>query len=400
RDQRGDVDGTVSYLQQILAEDPQHEGAFSRLGDVLRGQERWYDLIELLRKEAGLLLGEGAERAAVSKLLAVARVWTDQLDNPETGAEVLEEALQQDGDNVGALAELARLYEKTEDWDRCLEVLEKASALEPSTGDAAELEFRKGCVIAARGGELTSVEEHYVRALALVPDHVEAVVALEALARKAGRWEKVAELLEVRAGRADADERLAIYRELGALYRDKLDQALRSVEIWERAREFAPQDISVLVPLAEAYAEADRLDQAEPILLALVEASGNRRSKELARYLHLLGVVSERRQDMDGAKEHYEKAYRIDSTNGPTLVALGRVYLAQNDWQAARRIYRSMLLQNPKEDWGITRAQIFGALGKVHAALGEIPKAKSMFERGLEIEPDSVDLRDALDLLD
>jgi tetratricopeptide (TPR) repeat protein len=400
-DMLDNVGAATGYLQQILDEDPRHEGAFTRLEALLRRQEQWYDLIEVLRKQAGLSLGDGDGDGAVRKLVGVARVWTDQLENPEAAAEVLEEVLQQDEGNVTALAELARLYETTQQWDKCLEVLDKAAALDPSPTEEAELQFRKARVLVERGGgDAATVRAHYERALELSPAHAEAAAALEALAREEGDWARVAELLEQRVASAEAADQLALLRELGVLYRDKLDQAERSVETWERARELAPKDTEVLVPLAEAYCGADRLDDAEPILAALVEASGNRRSKELARYLQLLGVVAERRSDLEAARGQYEKSYRIDSTSGPTLVALGRVYSELNDWQNARRIYRSMLLQNPKDDWGISRAEIFGNLGKIHAALGETAKAKSMLERGLEIEPDNATLRDTLDALD
>ncbi|PID38647.1 MAG: hypothetical protein CSA65_04890 [Proteobacteria bacterium] len=388
------------YLQQILDEEPRHEGAYARLEALLRRQEQWYDLVELLRKRAGLLLGDGDAGGSVRKLVAVARVWTDHLEDPEAAAEVLEEVLQQDETNVTALAELARLYETTQQWDKCLEVLDKAAALDPSDDEQAELEFRKAQVLLARGGgDAATIRAHYEKALELSPTHGEAAGALETLAREEGDWARVAELIELRKGDVQGDELLALLRELGMLYRDKLDQAERSVQTWERARELAPKDTGVLVPLAEAYCSADRLDDAEPILGELVDAAGNRRSKELARYLQLLGVVAERRGDIEAARGQYEKAYRIDSTSGPTLVALGRVYMQQNDWQNARRIYRSMLLQNPKNDWGISRADIFGALGKIHAALGENAKAKSMLERGLEIEPDNAALKETLDAL-
>lgn len=391
----------TGYLQQVLDEDPRHAGAFQQLEKLLRRSERWYDLVDLLRRQAGLLLGDGETAASVGKLVAIARLWNERLENPEAAAEVLEEVLQQDDSNVVALAELARLYESTKQWDRCLEVLDKAAAQDPGPNEAAELSFRRGRVEAERGGKAAELAGYYDQALALAPQHAEAAAAREELARREDDWAKVAEMLEIRLAASDEKaESLAFLRQLGALYRDKLDQTETSVATWERARELAPDDTEILVPLAQAYCEAERLDEAEPLLLALVEAAGTKRSKELARYEHLLGVVAERRGDPDGAREHFEKAYRIDSTNGPTLVSLGRVYVGQNDWDAARRIYRSMLLQNPKADWGITRAEIFGALGKVHAALGENPKARAMLERGLEIEPDNAVLRDALDALD
>ena len=45
---------------------------------------------------------------------------------------------------------------------------------------------------------------------------------------------------------------------------------------------------------------------------------------------------------------------------------------------------------------GVTKAEVYWALGVIHVELGEAPKAKGMFQRGLELEPDNATLRDAL----
>ncbi len=42
---------------------------------------------------------------------------------------------------------------------------------------------------------------------------------------------------------------------------------------------------------------------------------------------------------------------------------------------------------------------MYRALGRIHIELGESPKVKSMFQRGLELEPGNQKLRDALSAL-
>jgi len=45
---------------------------------------------------------------------------------------------------------------------------------------------------------------------------------------------------------------------------------------------------------------------------------------------------------------------------------------------------------------GLSKAQIYLALGKLHQEAGELPKARNMFERGLEIDVKNEALRLAL----
>jgi len=396
----GNLSQATQYLRRVLEDAAQHDEAYQRLSSLLRDEAQWYDLIELKRAWAQALVAAGEIRAATTELAVVARLWTDELENPEAAAEVLEEILQQDEANVRALAELARIYEATAQWDRCAEVLRKAESLDPRPEERAELAFRHARVLREQGGDAQEVKALYFKACELAPNHHEAGEALGAFLKDEEAWGELAVHNEARVEHVEGAERVALLQELSQIYQGHLGRPEDAVRALELARELEPESVDVLVPLAEAYCRAERLEDAEPLLASLVEDAGNRRNKDVARYHQLLGLVSERRRDLEQARERYDKAYRMDSSAGATLGGLGRVYVALQDWQAARRIYRSMLLQNPKSDWEITKAEIFGQLGRIHTALGELAKARSMLERGLEIEPGNQVLKDALEALD
>jgi tetratricopeptide (TPR) repeat protein len=395
------VDDAVSYYHQILAVSPESEAALASLEATLRRSERWYDLVEVLKRHAEVLAGRGDTAGEVEQLVAAARVWNDQIENPEAAGEVLEEILKRDEENVTALAGLARIYESTQQWDRCREVLGRAASLNPGPKEAAELEFRMGRIGAAQGEDPAVAEQHYRAALEHDPGHRDVIEALEEQYRGEERWEQLAEVLDFKARLEGLEqkEQLAVLQELGRLLADRLGQAERGVAVLELARELDPDNAEVLATLADGYYAADRLDEAEPLIKRLIEVAGTRRRKELARYVHRLGAIAEKRGDNAAAREHYDKAYRMDSTNAPTLVALGRLHMQEQDWEAARRVYRSMLLQNLDQRAGITKADVFYNLGKVHAALDEGAKARSMFERALESDPEHQASREALDVL-
>jgi tetratricopeptide (TPR) repeat protein len=70
--------------------------------------------------------------------------------------------------------------------------------------------------------------------------------------------------------------------------------------------------------------------------------------------------------------------------------------MAASEWEKARRMYRSMLLQNLDPASGVTKADIYLALGEIHEKLGEAPKAAGMYERGLEVDGSHAVLKTAL----
>jgi tetratricopeptide (TPR) repeat protein len=84
-----------------------------------------------------------------------------------------------------------------------------------------------------------------------------------------------------------------------------------------------------------------------PLYKTIVERTAKgRRSKDLARIHFRLASIAEKEGELPKALEQYNAAYAIDAGHLPTLIALGRLYMNHSDWEKARRIYRSMLLQN------------------------------------------------------
>ena len=55
-----------------------------------------------------------------------------------------------------------------------------------------------------------------------------------------------------------------------------------------------------------------------------------------------------------------------------------------------------MLLQNLDPAAGVTKADVYLALGEIHEKLGEAPKALGMFERGLELDGGHAALKSAI----
>jgi len=129
-------------------------------------------------------------------------------------------------------------------------------------------------------------------------------------------------------------------------------------------------------------------------------AKAKRRMKDVAKYRQRIGGIAEATGQLDVALSSYEEAFRVNPTDVPTMAGLGRIYMQRQDWEKARRVYRSMVLQNIDADLGITKADVYFALGNIHVQLGEQPKAKNMYQRGLELDPDNEALKRALAVLD
>jgi tetratricopeptide (TPR) repeat protein len=386
----GAPEEAIGYLQQILDVNPADEGAQKDLERLLEQTEKWYDLVEVLVRHADAAAKARRGDEEVALLIRAAEIWERKLESPDAATELLERVLSRDPNNVRAMITLARIYEGQRDLERCKATLERAVRLARSGAETADLYYRLGRLEAERQGE-GAAEPYYERALQADPTHLEVAEALEKLARGRGDFRRVAALLAVRAERmqsVDPARQRDLLLELGRLYVNELKSPEGALPVLERAHRLAPDDVQVIEPLADLYFAAGRLREALPLYKALVERTGRgRRTKELGRYHFRLGAIAERQGDVHTALEQYNAAYKVDAGHLPTLIALGKLYMQQARWEEARRIYRSMLLQNPDPSVGVTRADVYLYLGEIHEKLGEGPKAVGMYERGLELDP-------------
>ena len=393
---RNSVDDAISAWYGALEIDPSYVRAFDELERLLAAANRGHDLVELLEKRAELHAVQGDGPAEIQALARAADVWEGQLDNPDAAGEILEKILAREPGSVAALTRLSKIYERAGDFDKCKATLEQALKLSPQGRDAADLFFRLGEVARVGDHDDDTAIQHFQQVLRHDPAHGPAIAALEKLARDRRDNALLADMLNRRVPSVAPADRLALLVEIAELER-KAGRTEAALAALARAREDAPTDVRVLGPLADMYFAAGRLDEAAPIYNKLAEeAKAQRRMKDVARFRQRQGGILEARGDSAGALAAYEEALRVNPTDVITMTGLGRMYFSAGDWEKARKIYQSLVLQNIDSDAGVTKGDVYWALGKIHIELGQPPKAKSMFQRGLELEPQNQKLREAL----
>jgi tetratricopeptide (TPR) repeat protein len=399
-DKRDSIDDAIAAWYAALDADSGHLPAYAQLERLLARGERWHDLVELLERLAALHASLGDARSESAALARAADVWEARLDNPDAAGEILEKILAREPGSVAALTRLSKIYERAGDWDRCKASLEQALELSPIGRDAADLFYRLGEVARVSDADPDTAIQHFQQALRHDPGHGPAIDALEKLARERRDAPLLADMLQRRVATVDtAADRVALLVEIADLER-RAGRSEAALAALAKAAADAPSDPRVLAPLADLYFVTGRLDEAAPIYDRLAEdAKAGRRMKDVARFRQRQGGILEARGDRAGALTAYEEALRVNPTDVTTMTGLGRLYFAAEDWEKARKIYQSLVLQNVDPDAGVTKAEVYWALGKIHLKLGQPPKARSMFQRGLEIEPQNPKLREALSSL-
>ncbi len=377
---RSSVDDAITAWYSALDIDNSHLRGYDELERLLGAASRWHDLVELLDRRAELHATLGNTAAEIQALARAADVWEAKLDNPDAAGEILEKILKREPGSVAALTRLSKIYERAGDWTKCKQTLEQALKLEPKGADAAALFFRLGEVARVGDHEEETAIQHYQQALRHDPTHAPAIDALEKLARERRDNALLADMLQRRlalpANGQPAADRLALLVEIAELERKagRNDAALAALA---RAADVAPEDIRVLGPLADLYFASGRLDEAAPIYDRLAtDAKAARRMKDVAKFRQRQGSILEARGDRPGALAAYEEGSarqpdRRGDDDGPRPAVLRQRRLGGR----ARKIYQSLVLQNIDADVGVSKGEVYWALGKIHIELGQSPKA-------------------------
>ena len=394
-----DTDQALGYLRQILDVDPRNGFTYLELERIMRANERWYDLVEVLGLHADMEGAAGHRPTELALRVAIADVWEKELDSPDSAAEAIEKVLEAAPDNVGALLTLARLHERSERWDDAAAALERAAGSAGSPAEVAEIQFRTAEALRRKEADPAEVERALLRALDADPTHRPTLDALEELARAAKDDERLVQLLELGLETPlSDDDRKKRLREIAALYAGSLAQPSAALPALERLVALDPTEIPGREQLAEALVASGRVAEAVRLMEQLIVELGKaRRGKDAARWHTRLGVLAEARGDHDAAAASFGAAYKLDPTHPATVAALGRLAFHSRDFDSARKYYRSLLLQNFDEKTaGVSKSEVYLMLGRMHVAANELSKARNMFERGLEVEPANVDLKAAL----
>ncbi len=390
-------DDAVGHWFSALELEPTLGKAFEELERLLGKLGRWHDVVDLLERRAEHEAAQGNVSGELRLLARTADLWESKLDNPEQAGALIERILERDPASVPALTRLSKLYERSGDWGQSKSALERALELGPQGEDAAELFFRLAEV--ARHGDMDpdTAVQHLQQALKHDPEHKQALTTLESLARERRDTATLAELLRRRARSvSDPAERVTIALEISEMER-KAGRTAEALDELELAAKVAPGDARVGAPLADLLFAAGRLDEAAPIYEKLAEeAKVARRMRDVARYRQRQGGILEARGDTAAALAAYEEAFRVNPTDVATMGGLGRLYFAAKEWEKARRLYQSLVLQTLDADSGIAKPDVYWSLGIIHLELGQEPKAKGMFQRGLELDPRHEKLRASL----
>ncbi len=380
-----DRDTRVSFLRQ-RAELRTHVGDQSGAVEDLEaahaivGADLTPDLIaglEQLIEVAGATDDRETERKATLRLVEL----LDEQGDEARARAALAAWADQDPTDVEVLQRLLDMDTASENWDA---VVENCSRLIAAAEGEAQIEAGKQLLAACEKADNSTAAR---AGLEIVyennPDNDEIREQLKKIYTEVEAYSDLARILiREAAAVADEEKRFVMFRQAGELLLDEDGEA--AAEALKQALELKPGDQRVIVMLVEAYAAAEKFDDAHAILDKAIASMRGRRSPDLSALQYRKACLARSQKDGEGELRWLKEAYHSDRNNGDVAVELADLAEKREDYDLAIRVLRSIALMDAAP---ISRAMAYLRQGYIADRRGDRQKAVLWGRKALMEDP-------------
>ena len=244
---------------------------------------------------------------------------------------VLRSAVDEDPTLVDAKINLAKIYLIAGDTEESYELIEEALVIESKNASALAL---RG-FFHVRNNTLAAARIDANQAISLEKDNIDAVTLLSLLYIKDDAQDDAFQLINQTLAIQGLSKRKR--KELNILLigmYEKLGETENTIPIYHELVEMFPGDIGYRNRLARAYANNNQIDEAEKILLNVIEKD---KSNDEAILTYIAFIDSYDSPEAATIKLEEYAAYK--NSSGMVRLALGRRYLVQDREDDARKVF-------------------------------------------------------------
>ena len=367
-------------VEAALEAAPENPAALAALAQLYLKQNDFAAYAATRVREARALRGRPD---AIDALLDAGRVYREQAQSSEKARACFEEALQEDPRNGEALRALASLLSAEANWDQARQVLERQLEMTEEPAERAGV-FTDLARTAWEGFSDGAEAQRYLdEALALVPNHLPAILAVADIHYKEGQWELAEKRLTeaVRRLRGQPQQAAKLFQRLAEVHEKlgKLDEAYRQLVEADR---MGPGQLLTKLSLGENRFRAGRWREAAMHLGSLADhPDAALYPEEVADALAHAAQAEIKLRHPERAIELYESALKLRGNHRPTLRALAELALERGEKEKAA-IYLRRIAEDSSDR--MERAQMFERLGDLCVELNDEPQALAAYDEAVK----------------
>lgn len=381
----GDVGQAIECYIQAFKLSEERLDVMKELARIYEMAEQWNELIDILERETAVI-GDAEEKIAVR--FRIGTIWEQMLQNYEKAAASFAEVIAMDETHADALLALERLDIALERWNDLLKIYEYQLAAFQEPRQHIEIYAKIAQVYEQHLNDIENAIASMNQILLIDPSNIPAFAELERMYKIVERWQDFIDIVNSHIGALpNPNDHVELYRDLGAVYRDKVQDAYHAIESFQAIIGIVPNDVPALYDLADLYEHCEDYISAIDYLSRVINCISD--TAEAIRVHFRIGTIYDKSlQDDQSAEERYKICLDIDASYMPAIDALADMYQRREDWNNLVRILKQKVEFTRELD---AKAQINCMLGDVSLhKIDDSLNAYAYYNEALTLQPDCV----------
>jgi tetratricopeptide (TPR) repeat protein len=350
---------------EALANDPEHK---ARVVDILQPiymqLGAWTKQIELTKEQLNLATDKHDKAAILRKR---ARLYEDNGGDKAAAFQAVREAFDVDAEDSDTRAELERLARDLKSFGPLAETLEAAAARVDDEVTKRELLDVLGRVYDKDLDDPRSALATYERLAEVSPQEPEPLDRVDDLSVLLGDWRRVTGVIEKKAADTSDVQAAALFRRLGQIQAEMLEDRDSAIKAYERALELEPDLALTIDRLLPLYEEADASQRLVELYARRAELATSNEAD--LRYELSMKAAERQEKSLSNPREaivSYNAALEARAGDAAAMKALERLYRSEGMFEE--------LLDNLRDQ--AARAELASERAGLRVSIGDLYKDK------------------------
>ncbi|MBQ1927095.1 MAG: tetratricopeptide repeat protein, partial [Proteobacteria bacterium] len=263
----------------------------------------------------------------------VARWYFHHLNNNEASWQHFQYVLNEDPNNLPALAAMTEIFWRLGNWEELVSYLNRRLELTTITDDRVSLFMELAKVLEEKLNDPDQAIVCYTQAFKLNEQRLDVMKELARIYESRGQWNELVDILEREFPVLEEDEeKIAVRNKIGLVWESQLGDYEKAVEAYVSVVQLDETNRIALTALERLNAALERwtdlLKIYEYQLAAFVEPE-----EQIAIYSKVSQVYETSLNDLDNAITSMVQVTLIDPSNIPAIMELERLYERAERWQ-------------------------------------------------------------------
>ena len=380
-------DKAIELWNKVIEIKGDDSAALSALAELYEGLGRYGDLVEVLDRGL-MLISDEAERIKIYEKLGT--TWSEKLGRDRNALECWDNILAIEPGNANALLKKADIYERLEEWEDLIGVLERAGDAGVATlgeDQIKKIYSRQAKVLEEKLDRPFDAIESWLKVLRFDPEDREALEQLRILYWKCEMWEEYIGILNQMVSLIEPDKQIPVYEEIATTWTEKVGLKANAADAYASILKIDPLNEKAFSNLEEIYKETENTASLIQIYLDRyeVEPDKNRKSDLLLKTAKL---YEDAMGDEESAFLIMQKAYLENFENPQIVEEVERITAKTGKWEELIAGVNTKIAELGAR---IEAVPLYLQVGKWYGErLGHIQYATAIYGKVLQMDPGNV----------